>query len=574
MENFLDEIIAENDNLYVEQVKKMYNKTNANQYYQLLREALRECWDRKKILNLIPDEFINEYSDLYYKLFEENLQMEIPEKLYIDNPEQVSKIWFNALNSDNNLILAKYLKQKIDELNLDNTFKTMLKIYNYKNAHFIKQKYHLEVNEIDKFELYKEKYYDEIIYKSNDIDEIKEAIANLLVNSNEKDLQNFINKIQDVFLKRKQNINNKEKFMRLQEFKNLILTLFSTRDIYKAKEIYKAIKKRGFSYDDVLIIKENIKQTCSQDLIKNLSCFDGIPDLIKDNVPIFDISEKDFKLLIHNTGWGHHESEETINERLSDLNNWNNREGDSFISTSYISNEMLGHVKSRENTDIIYGFNKSVDPSLVINMGNSDIETLGKDINNLSYEITAEWFMADDLLENMIHRYNEVAIKRVYDKNGERIQPNYIVSFDTIKESDLQYAKHFNIPIYFIDSTKCMERTLKKYNEIVGDKKFYENSDNILRMCGKIISFGFGLEYNKQLQEKYAERDILKEYIINCRNYCDNKIFIKLLEKIENLSKEEKTLKNISKVDREKVIELKERLLLNESKQNDTIERY
>ena len=119
-----------------------------------------------------------------------------------------------------------------------------------------------------------------------------------------------------------------------------------------------------------------------------------------------------------------------------------------------------------------------------------------------------------------------------------------------------------------------MERTLKKYSEIVRNKKFYENSDNILRMCGKIISFGFGLEYNKQLQENYLERDILKEYIISCRNNCDNMIFIKLLEKIENLSEEKNILKNISKIDREKVIELKEKLLLDKSKQNDTIERY
>ena len=171
-------------------------------------------------------------------------------------------------------------------------------------------------------------------------------------------------------------------------------------------------------------------------------------------------------------------------------------------------------------------------------MGNADIETQGKDINNLSYEISTEWFMSDDLLENMIHRYNEVAIKRIYGENGERVQPDYIIAFDTIKEIDLQYAKHFNVPIYFIDSTRCMERTLKRYTEMIKGEDLYGNSDNIIKMCGKIISSGFGLEYNKQLQEKYAERDLLKEYIINCRQKCDNNTFIKLLGKIENLSRE------------------------------------
>ena len=573
MQNFLKKIIEETDNVYAKQVKEMFEKTNANQYYEFLREALRKCWNKEKILNLIPNEFINEYTDLYYKLFEEDLQMEIPEKLYIDKPKQVAEIWFNALNGDHNFRTAKYLKQKIEKLNLDNTFKTILKIYNYKNAHLIKQKYNLNADEINRFEFYKEKYYNEIVEKSNSVSEIEEAIANMFANCDIKELQQFMDKIQNVFLKRKPNQNDKEKFMRLQQLKELITPIFYTKDIYHAKEIYNRIKESGFSYNDVLIIKDAIKQTCSQDLINNLSCFGGVPDLIKDNVPIYNISEKDFKLLIHNAGWGHHESEDEINKRLSDLNNWNNREGEPFISTSYISNEMLGHVKSRKNTDIIYGFNKSVNPSLVINMGNADIETQGKDINNLSYEISTEWFMSDDLLENMIHRYNEVAIKRIYGENGERVQPDYIIAFDTIKEIDLQYAKHFNVPIYFIESTRCMERTLKRYTEMIKEEDLYGNSDNIIKMCGKIISSGFGLEYNKQLQEKYAERDLLKEYIINCRQKCDNNTFIKLLGKIENLSREERTLKNISKVDRENIIKWKEKLIFDKSTQKDSIER-
>lgn len=573
MQNFLEKIIEETDNVYAKQVKEMFEKTNANQYYEFLREILRECWNKEKILNLIPNEFIKENTNLYYKLFEEDLQMEIPEKLYIDNPKQVVEIWFNALNENNNYRAAKYLKQKIEKLNLDNTFKTILKIYNYKNAYLIKQKYNLDVNEINNFEFYKEKYYNEIVEKSNSASEIENAIANMLANCDIKELQRFMDKIQNVFLKRKPNKNNKEKFMKLQQLKELITPIFYTKDTYHAKKIYNDIKESGFSYNDILIIKDAIKQACSQDLINNLSCFNGMPDLIKDNIPIYNISEKDFKLLIHNAGWGHHETEEEINKRLKDLNNWNNREGEPFISTSFISNEMLGHVKAKKDTDIIYGFNKSVNPSLVINMGNADIETQGKNINDLSYEITAEWFMSDDLLENMIHRYNEVAIKRVYDKNGERIQPDSIIAFDIIKKIDLQYAKHFNVPIYFIDSTRCMERTLKRYTEMIKKESLYEDSDNILKMCGKIISFGFGLEYDKRLQEKYAERDLLKEYIINCKQKCDNNTFIKLLEKIENLSKEEKTLKNISKIYRENIIKLKEKLIYAQNNQKNSMER-
>lgn len=243
----------------------------------------------------------------------------------------------------------------------------------------------------------------------------------MFANCNKKELQQFMDKIQNIFLKRKPSQNDIEKFMKLKNLKELIDPIFYTKDIYQAKEIYNRIKDSGFSYNDILIIKEAMKQICSQDLINNLSSFGGEPDLIKDNVSIYNISEKDFKLLIHNTGWGHHESEENINKRLSDLDNWNNREGYPFISTSYISNEMLGHVKSTENTDIIYGFNKSVNPSLVINMGNTDIQTQGKDIDNLAYEISDEWFMSDDLLENMVHRYNEVTIKRKYDENGKRV---------------------------------------------------------------------------------------------------------------------------------------------------------
>ena len=173
----------------------------------------------------------------------------------------------------------------------------------------------------------------------------------------------------------------------------------------------------------------------------------------------------------------------------------------------------------------------------------------------------------------MIHRYNEVAIKRVNDKNGKRIQPDYIIAFDTIKKVDLLYAKNFNVPIYFIDSTRCMKKTLKRYNQIIKDEELYENSENVLRMCGRIISFGHGLEYNKDLQKKYAEMDLLKEYIRNCRFKCDNNTFIKLLKKIENLSREEKTLKKISSIDREKILKLKDRLILDKSKQDNSMER-
>ena len=570
MDNFFEKLIQETDNAYFKKVEEMFDKTNAEQYYQFLKEALKESWDKKKVLSLIPDKFINEYPDLYFKLFEKDLQTEIPEKFYIDNPKKVAKIWWNALDKENKFRAANYLRNQIKKLNLDDNFKNILKIYNYINAYFIKTKYNLKVEDIEKFELYKENYYDEIVSKSNSVSEIGEAIANMFANCSFKELYNFIDKIQNVFLKRRLDENGK--LIKLQQLKNLIEPIFYTKDVYQAKDIYNKIKKSGFSYNDVLNINEDIKQTCSEDLIYNLTSFDDIPDLIKDNIPICNISEKDFKLLIHNTGWGHHESEEEIIKRLSDPNNWNNREGKPFISTSYISNQMLGHVKSRENTDIIYGFNKSVDSSLIINMGNSDIETMGNDLDNLSYEISVEWFMADDLLENMIHRYNEIAIKRVNDKNGERIQPDYIVAFDTIKETDLQYAKHFNVPIYFIDSIRCMEKTLEKYSEMIKSKELYENSDNILRMCGKITSFGYGLEYNKELQEKYAERDLLREYIINCGHKCDYNTFIKLLEKIEKLSREEKTLKNISKISRENLIQLKEKLL-SKSKHQEAIER-
>lgn len=575
MENIWKELIEETDNVYTKQINEMYRKTNANQYYEILIEALRKCWDRKKVLSIIPDEFINQHTDLYCKLFEEeeNLQTDIPEKLYIDKPKLVAEIWLNSLKGDHNFRFIEYLKQKIEKLNLDNTFKTIVKIYNYKNAHLIKQKYNLKIDDINRFEAFKDKYYNEIVEKSNSVDEIGEAIANMFANCNKKELQQFMDKIQNIFLKRKPSQNDIEKFMKLKNLKELIDPIFYTKDIYQAKEIYNRIKESGFSYNDILIIKEAMKQICSQDLINNLSSFGGEPDLIKDNVSIYNISEKDFKLLIHNTGWGHHESEENINKRLSDLDNWNNREGYPFISTSYISNEMLGHVKSTENTDIIYGFNKSVNPSLVINMGNTDIQTQGKDIDNLAYEISDEWFMSDDLLENMVHRYNEVTIKRKYDENGKRVQPDYIVAFDSIKKIDLQYAKHFNIPIYFIDSTRCMERTLNNYSEMIKENDLYLNLDNVLKMCGKIISFGFGLEYNKPLQQKYAKRNLLKEYIINCRMKCDNNTFIKLLEKIENLSESERTLKEISKVDREKVIKLREMLIFNNSKQNDLTER-
>ena len=83
MDNFFEKLIQETDNAYFKKVEEMFDKTNAEQYYQFLKEALKESWDKKKVLSLIPDKFINEYPDLYFKLFEKDLQTEIPEKFYM-----------------------------------------------------------------------------------------------------------------------------------------------------------------------------------------------------------------------------------------------------------------------------------------------------------------------------------------------------------------------------------------------------------------------------------------------------------------------------------------------------------
>ena len=80
----------------------------------------------------------------------------------------------------------------------------------------------------------------------------------------------------------------------------------------------------------------------------------------------------------------------------------------------------------------------------------------------------------DELKNNTRHGHNEIVIRRRKGEyTEEKIEPSYIICFDSVNEESKIAAQKFGVPIIFIDREKVAER---HYNEIISLKEQFKTT--------------------------------------------------------------------------------------------------
>lgn len=217
------------------------------------------------------------------------------------------------------------------------------------------------------------------------------------------------------------------------------------------------------------------------------------------NVDIYDISELDFSLIIHNISAGLGNSE--ISDIASiDLSAWSSLDsaGSITISTSEISNNFLGHVTRKKNnrSEVIFAFSDIPEQEIFFSgIYDLGIDTSVQDYSELSpTDGKGQHFLANQLMTNCFEDYNEVVINRFTDKSKtQKRLPSYLVCYDEINELSTKYAEHFNIPILFIDTKKCAYRNANIIKQKLDN---INDPDSLLDTINGFFSFICGLKYD------------------------------------------------------------------------------
>ncbi len=204
--------------------------------------------------------------------------------------------------------------------------------------------------------------------------------------------------------------------------------------------IQKELESMNFetSLNNFVDMSAKVKDYFEEELRSSISNFE-------DKDKIYDMSDKDFKMLIHVVGAYGFAGTGTAYEA------WNTERksgGSPTICASFISNGNMGTARYQDKS-IVFGFHDLPDDYVEI-MSCRDLFSYG-----FSAERESRFMNADELIDNTRNGHNEIVIRRTNDINGgEKVQPSYIVCFDQINDESRQAAKDFGVPIVFIDRKK------------------------------------------------------------------------------------------------------------------------
>lgn len=179
------------------------------------------------------------------------------------------------------------------------------------------------------------------------------------------------------------------------------------------------------------------------------------------SIPIIKLTGQKFKLLVHGlNAFGGGGTQSYANRDHNSKN---------YLCTSLISETCLG----RADAEIYYGFD-NIDENSLICQGYEDVysENITQNADSFGAAKGDIAYTAEDLTRATLGQYNEVDLWRQHiDSQGreQRIEPNYIVCFDTINDKSAQEAKAKGIPIVLID-TKVYIEQMKKNRETLLEK--------------------------------------------------------------------------------------------------------
>lgn len=211
------------------------------------------------------------------------------------------------------------------------------------------------------------------------------------------------------------------------------------------------------------------------------------PIIRKNNIVKLD--GQNFSLLVHKIAGL--SNPDYANNLHIDPSFWNSKyEENGYVSTSLISNNHLGIFNS---DGYILGF-ENVKKEQILQMGPTDIFTNKKMISNSCDNEHTRYMSANSIIENTFSVYNEIVLKR-YNKNKDAIMPTSVIALDQYNLQDEKVSKHFNIPIYEINTKIYFDKLLKKYHYLINHREFKLAANLIITMV-----IGFNTSYYAKIK--------------------------------------------------------------------------
>lgn len=492
--NFI-EILNNNPDSFYEYFKTAYG-INRNMVRGIFtRIADDELAKKYPYITLNTFKFILIDNNDYYSF------RDVPITLYNNNKKEYLDLLKVALNNCTDTYTVKSLLNTIAQKTNDSYFLSIAKLL------AVKSQEHIDAHNIfssinDTYNLqeiytnwnqYCNTYYQQSIYNINDVEKQKDILCKKLYNIGFEKMKNryyqyiIANRTNEI----DQNIVWFEKIIMSTTKEEIIQVYNETININnELKTTYEDIAKQ-IDIDSKKSISDVSKYQVPEELrVKTIG-----------NIGIYDISETNFNLIIHNVSAGLSLIHREISERSNtDFSTWGNPnvEGSITISTSEISNKFLGHLTRKKNNqpEVIFAFSNIPEEEVLF----SGIYDIGLNTRTKNYsdlhpsDGLGQHFLANQLMTNCFHDYNEIAINRFTDKTKtKKRMPNYIVCYDEFNELSLKYAEYFNIPVLFIDTKKC---AYKNANEIKQKLENANNPKDLLNNVNEYFSFICGLKYS------------------------------------------------------------------------------
>jgi hypothetical protein len=476
-------------------------------------------------------DFISKYPDVIFEssYFLINFRKDftammknVPIGLYQVNKKKFMDLVKSAINRCDKLYYAKDILDYFYQNTGDIYFRQIYELIKSKEPHDLSQHIFALFDDIsnleevsNNWERYSKVYFTKII-NGNDIRKTKEVLCLKIYNCSFESMSKRY--YQYIISNRTSELDNMillfEKIVAAQT-KDDLLQIYNDSELL-SEEQRKAIQG---TFDDI----GNQIDIDSKKGLSEVSSYRP-PEETKiktvNGVGVFDISETDFSLIIHNVSAGLGNSEITDAASV-DLSIWESLEttGSITISSSEISNSFLGHVTRKQNnrTEVIFAFS-DIPPDEILTSGIQDLgfNTGVEDYSKVSKtDGSGQCFLAEQLMTNCFADYNEIIINRFTDKSKVKKRlPNYIVCYDEINELSMRYAEHFHIPILFIDTKKCAYR-----NAAIIKQKLDNTVDpySLLNNINGFFSFICGLKHNSVVFE-IADKIDWQETMLNAIN--------------------------------------------------------
>ena len=480
---------------------------------------------------MVDDEFAKKYPYVVLNTFKFILIdnndyysfINVPAVLYNSNKKEYLDLLKVALNNCSDAYTVKSLLNTVAQKTNDSYFLSIAELLTDKaqehiDAHnifsSINDTYNLQ--EIyTNWDKYCNAYYQQSINNINDLEKQKDILCKKIYNVSFEKMSNryyqyiIANRTHEI----DQNIAWFEKILTASTKEEIIQLYNESININnELKATYEDIAKKIDIDSKKSISKASKYQVPEKLLVKTIG-----------KIGIYDISETDFNLIIHNISAGLSFSHREISEKSNtDFSIWSdpNVEGSITISTSEISNKFLGHLTRKKNnqSEVIFAFSNIPEEEIFF----SGIYDIGLNTSTKNYsdlhpsDGLGQHFLANQLMTNCFHDYNEIAINRFYDKTKtQKRLPNYIVCFDEVNELSLKYAEYYNIPILFIDTKKC---AYKNASEIKQKIENINNPADLLNNINEFFSFICGLKYSNvvyEIADLYNWEDIIINSIMN-----------------------------------------------------------